>query len=44
MKISTVAAKQGRKISERKLTLGLDLGESLELGSVQWETSLDRQL
>ena len=27
MKISTVAAKQGRKISERKLTLGLDLGD-----------------
>ncbi len=26
-KISTVAAKQGRKASEQKLTVGLDLGD-----------------
>jgi len=30
-KVSTVAAKQIGNISEQKLTIGLDLGESIEL-------------
>ena len=30
-KISTVATKQSKNFSEQKLTIGLDLGDSIEL-------------
>ena len=30
-KISTVVAKQSKNVHEQKLTIGLDLGESIEL-------------
>jgi hypothetical protein len=32
-KVSTTAAKQTKNFRERKLTIGLDLGESIELVS-----------
>ncbi len=42
-KVSTVAAKQSRKISQQKLTVGLDLGDRSswyclldEVGEVLW--------